>query len=205
MSLGRDVFEDRMFVRRVLMQSLPICLPRDVPRQMGRGAMISTIARCHPARLHLHNISATLFLVGKGKSKGSEQGETMGRDALNIRADHVPFTRCGHERPDVPRLLHLLRQIRAGEILVRRPERYDEPLYVASKITCILHRPLRYDEMVLFTAVDKIGVRSVGFIIAVDTGDERAASRDRLAGADPRGQAPVPLPEVTQGLALPVS
>jgi acyl-CoA thioester hydrolase len=81
-----------------------------------------------------------------------------------------------------------------------RPELADEPLYVASKITCILHRPLRYDEMVLFTtAVDKIGVRSVGFIIAVDTGDERAAEVEIVWQAQTRDdKAPVPLPEVTR-------
>lgn len=82
----------------------------------------------------------------------------------------------------------------------QRPELADEPLYIASKVTCILHRPLRYDELALFTAaVDKIGVRSVGFIIAVDAGDERAAEVEIIWQAQTRDdRMPVPLPEVTR-------
>jgi acyl-CoA thioester hydrolase len=81
-----------------------------------------------------------------------------------------------------------------------RPEVEDEPLYIASKVTCILHRPLHYDEKVVFTAaVDKIGVRSVGFIVAADTGGERAAEVEIIWQARARGdRAPVPLPEITR-------
>ncbi|MEK1895133.1 MAG: hotdog domain-containing protein [Rhizobium sp.] len=81
-----------------------------------------------------------------------------------------------------------------------RPQLEDEPLYIASKLTCILHRPLHYDERVVFTAsVDKIGVRSVGFIIAADIGDERSAEVEIIWQARSReDRSPVPLPEDTR-------
>ncbi|MBB3539999.1 MULTISPECIES: acyl-CoA thioesterase [unclassified Rhizobium] len=81
-----------------------------------------------------------------------------------------------------------------------RPSLQDEPLYIASKVTCILHRPLHYDERVVFTAsVDKIGVRSVGFIIAADALGERAAEVEIIWQARSReDRSPVPLPEVTR-------
>ncbi|MBW9115760.1 acyl-CoA thioesterase [Rhizobium cauense] len=81
-----------------------------------------------------------------------------------------------------------------------RPQLENEPLYIASKLTCILHRPLHYDERVVFTAsVDKIGVRSVGFIIAADIGDERSAEVEIIWQARSReDRSPVPLPEVTR-------
>ncbi|KQV68183.1 hotdog domain-containing protein [Rhizobium sp. Root1220] len=81
-----------------------------------------------------------------------------------------------------------------------RPQIEDEPLYIASKLTCILHRPLHYDDRVIFTAsVDKIGVRSVGFIIAADIGDERSAEVEIIWQARSReNRSPVPLPEVTR-------
>ncbi|CAN7192019.1 acyl-CoA thioesterase [Rhizobium sp. LjRoot258] len=81
-----------------------------------------------------------------------------------------------------------------------RPQLEDEPLYIASKLTCILHRPLHYDERVVFTAsVDKIGVRSVGFIIAADIGNERSAEVEIIWQARSReDRSPVPLPEDTR-------
>ncbi|KQV32391.1 thioesterase [Rhizobium sp. Root1203] len=81
-----------------------------------------------------------------------------------------------------------------------RPDVEDEPLYIASKVTCILHRPLHYDEKVVFTAaVDKIGVRSVGFIVAADAGGERAAEVEIIWQARAReDRTPVPLPEITR-------
>ncbi|WP_454848421.1 acyl-CoA thioesterase [Rhizobium binxianense] len=82
-----------------------------------------------------------------------------------------------------------------------RPDVDGEPAYSASKVTCVLHRPLGYDEAATFTAlVDKIGVRSVGFIIAVDTGeDERAAEVEIIWQArDPVDQSPATLPEETR-------
>ncbi|SEH46310.1 (3S)-malyl-CoA thioesterase [Rhizobium tibeticum] len=81
-----------------------------------------------------------------------------------------------------------------------RPQLEDEPLYIASKLTCILHRPLHYDERVVFTAsVDKIGVRSVGFMIAADIGDERSAEVEIIWQARSRDdRSPVPLPEDTR-------
>ncbi|MDM9623711.1 thioesterase [Rhizobium sp. AC44/96] len=81
-----------------------------------------------------------------------------------------------------------------------RPKLADEPLYVASKVTCILHRPLHYDEKVVFTAsVDKIGVRSAGFKIAADAGGERAAEVEIIWQAQaPEDRSPVPIPEETR-------
>ncbi|KRB49940.1 thioesterase [Rhizobium sp. Root708] len=81
-----------------------------------------------------------------------------------------------------------------------RPDVADEPVYVASKATCILHRPLHYDEKVVFTAsVDKIGMRSVGFMISVDMGGERAAEVEIIWRAlSPEDRTPVALPEVTR-------
>jgi acyl-CoA thioester hydrolase len=81
-----------------------------------------------------------------------------------------------------------------------RPDVEDEPLYIASKVTCILHRPLHYDEKVVFTAaVDKIGVRSVGFIVAADAAGQRAAEVEIIWQARAReDRTPVPLPEITR-------
>jgi acyl-CoA thioester hydrolase len=81
-----------------------------------------------------------------------------------------------------------------------RPELEEEPLYIASKVSCSLHRPLRYDDEATFTAaVEKIGVRSVGFVIAVDTDGERAAEVELTWQARSReDQSPVPLPEETR-------
>ncbi|NMN72140.1 (3S)-malyl-CoA thioesterase [Rhizobium sp. 57MFTsu3.2] len=81
-----------------------------------------------------------------------------------------------------------------------RPQLANEPLYIASKVTCILHRPLHYDERVVFTAsVDKIGMRSVGFIISADIGDERSAEVEIIWQARSRDdRSPVPLPEDTR-------
>ncbi len=81
-----------------------------------------------------------------------------------------------------------------------RPQLENEPLYIASKVTCILHQPMHYDERVLFTAsVDKIGVRSVGFIVSADIGDKRSAEVEIIWQARSRDdRSPVPLPEVTR-------
>ena len=85
-----------------------------------------------------------------------------------------------------------------------RPDVEDEPLYIASKVTCILHRPLHYDEKVVFTAaVDKIGVRSVGFIVAADAAGQRAAEVEIIWQARAReDRTPVPLPEITRDWPL---
>ncbi|MET3853689.1 acyl-CoA thioesterase [Rhizobium sp. OAE497] len=81
-----------------------------------------------------------------------------------------------------------------------RPELADEPLYIACKVSCTLHRPLRYEEDAVFTAaVDKIGLRSVGFVVAVDADGERAAEVEVTWQARSReiGE-PVSLPEETR-------
>ena len=81
-----------------------------------------------------------------------------------------------------------------------RPDLDEEPLYIASKVSCSLSRPLRYDEAVKFTAaVDKIGVRSVGFVIAIEADGVRAAEVEITWQARTReDQAPVALPEETR-------
>ncbi|MBX4937693.1 acyl-CoA thioesterase [Rhizobium binae] len=81
-----------------------------------------------------------------------------------------------------------------------RPEIGDEPIYSASKVTCFLHRPLHYDEPAIFTAaVDKIGVRSIGFLVSIDTGEERAAEVEIIWQARNReDQQPASLPEETR-------
>jgi acyl-CoA thioester hydrolase len=81
-----------------------------------------------------------------------------------------------------------------------RPELDDEPLYVAAKVSCTLHRPLAYDEEATFTAtVDKIGLRSVGFIISVDAKSDRAAEVELTWQARGRESGePVALPEETR-------
>ena len=81
-----------------------------------------------------------------------------------------------------------------------RPDVADEPLYIACKVSCTLHRPLRFEEEAVFTAaVDKIGLRSVGFVVAVDAGGERAAEVEITWQARSReiGE-PVSLPEETR-------
>ncbi|RUM06663.1 acyl-CoA thioesterase [Rhizobium chutanense] len=81
-----------------------------------------------------------------------------------------------------------------------RPDVDDEPVYSPSKVSCMLHRPLHYDEPVTFTAsVDKIGVRSIGFLIAVETSDERAAEVEIIWQAHaPEDRSPASLPEETR-------
>jgi acyl-CoA thioester hydrolase len=81
-----------------------------------------------------------------------------------------------------------------------RPALEDEPVYTVSKITCNLHRPLHYDEIVELTAaVDKIGVRSVGFLIAVEVEDERAAEVEIIWQAhEPEDQSLTAIPEETR-------
>jgi len=81
-----------------------------------------------------------------------------------------------------------------------RPDVDDEPVYSVSKVTCILHRPLHYDEPATFiAAVDKIGVHSIGFIVSVETGEERAAEVEIIWQARTReDQLPASLPEETR-------
>ncbi len=81
-----------------------------------------------------------------------------------------------------------------------RPDVKHEPVYTVTKITCNLHRPLHYDDIVEFTAaVDKIGVRSVGFLIAVEVEDERAAEVEIIWQAhDRKDQSLTGLPEETR-------
>lgn len=81
-----------------------------------------------------------------------------------------------------------------------RPDVDDEPVYSPSKVSCMLHRPLHYDEPVIFTAtVDKIGMHSIGFLVSIDTGEERAAEVEIIWQARTReDQSPASLPEETR-------
>jgi len=81
-----------------------------------------------------------------------------------------------------------------------RPDVEDEPVYTPGKVSCILHRPLHYHETVTFTAgVDKIGVRSIGFLIAFEIDDERAAEVEIIWQARTRDDgSPAALPEETR-------
>jgi len=81
-----------------------------------------------------------------------------------------------------------------------RPGVQDGPVYTAAKVSCILHRPLHYHETVTFTAgVDKIGVRSIGFLIAAEIEDERAAEVEITWQARSREDgSPAALPEETR-------
>ncbi|MBY5403592.1 MAG: acyl-CoA thioesterase [Rhizobium sp.] len=81
-----------------------------------------------------------------------------------------------------------------------RPDVDDEPVYSPSKVSCFLHRPLHYDETATFTAtVDKIGVRSIGFLISIEAGEERAAEVEIIWQAHaPEDESPAPLPEETR-------
>jgi acyl-CoA thioester hydrolase len=81
-----------------------------------------------------------------------------------------------------------------------RPMVDNEPAYIATKASCALHRALRHDDLARFSVrVSKIGGRSVGFKITVETGHELAAEVEILWLAV-RGeeQEPVALPEDTR-------
>ncbi|WP_037149674.1 acyl-CoA thioesterase [Rhizobium freirei] len=81
-----------------------------------------------------------------------------------------------------------------------RPLVDDEPIYIARKASCSLHRPLRYDDLARFSvSVNKIGGKSIGFVVAVETGNELAAEVEILWLAV-RGDEhdPAPLPEDTR-------
>ncbi|MBB3568245.1 acyl-CoA thioesterase [Rhizobium sp. BK491] len=81
-----------------------------------------------------------------------------------------------------------------------RPLVDDEPVYIAKKVSCSLHRALHYDELARYSiSVNKIGGKSVGFVVAVETGNELAAEVEILWLAV-RGDEhdPVPLPEDTR-------
>ncbi len=81
-----------------------------------------------------------------------------------------------------------------------RPLVDDEPIYIAGKASCSLHRALHYDELARFSiSVNKIGGKSIGFVVAVETGNELAAEVEILWLAV-RGDEhdPAPLPEDTR-------
>jgi len=81
-----------------------------------------------------------------------------------------------------------------------RPFIDSEPTYIASKASCSLHRPLHLDELAAFTVrVSKIGGKSVGFMIAVETDGELAAEVEIVWQAVHGDEhEPVALPEDTR-------
>jgi acyl-CoA thioester hydrolase len=81
-----------------------------------------------------------------------------------------------------------------------RPFVDDEPLYVPTKASCELHRALRFDDLARFSvSVSKIGGKSVGFVVAVETGNELAAEVEILWQAvNGEEHDPVALPEDTR-------
>ena len=81
-----------------------------------------------------------------------------------------------------------------------RPLVDDEPAYVATKASCSLLRVLHYDDLARFSiSVNKIGGKSIGFVVMVETGNELAAEVEILWLAV-RGDEhdPAPLPEDTR-------
>ncbi|WFR96004.1 acyl-CoA thioesterase [Rhizobium tumorigenes] len=81
-----------------------------------------------------------------------------------------------------------------------RPEVRDEPIYIPTRASCSLHRGLRYDEFARFSVtVNKIGGKSVGFMVMVEAGNELAAEVEILWLAV-RGEEhePSQLPEDTR-------
>jgi acyl-CoA thioester hydrolase len=81
-----------------------------------------------------------------------------------------------------------------------RPSVSDEPAYIATRASCSLHRGLHYDDLARFSvSVNKIGGKSVGFMVMVETGNELAAEVEILWLAV-RGDEhdPAPLPEDTR-------
>ncbi|WP_113439349.1 acyl-CoA thioesterase [Rhizobium cremeum] len=78
-----------------------------------------------------------------------------------------------------------------------RPPLEGEPHFVASKIECRFHDPLRLDDEVRLTVhIDKIGGKSVGFNVTMEAGNRLAAEIEMLwTATDPDTGEPVPLPE----------
>ncbi|QND49749.1 acyl-CoA thioesterase [Rhizobium lusitanum] len=81
-----------------------------------------------------------------------------------------------------------------------RPLVDNEPAYITTKASCSLHRALRHDDLARFSVrVSKIGGKSIGFKITVETGGELAAEVE-IFWLAVRGEKhdPVPLPEDTR-------
>ncbi|AJY46211.1 acyl-CoA thioesterase [Martelella endophytica] len=92
----------------------------------------------------------------------------------------------------------------AEEALARfwrfRPEVRNEPAYVVRKVGCTFYRGLRNGEVALLTVrAAKIGGKSVGFNVAVQTGNEIAAEVELLwTAVHAESGEPAPLPEATR-------
>ncbi|MBB4122194.1 acyl-CoA thioesterase [Martelella radicis] len=81
-----------------------------------------------------------------------------------------------------------------------RPEVENEPAYVVRKVGCTYYRGLRNGELAQLTVrAAKIGGKSIGFNVAVQTGNEIAAEIELLWSAVNRDSGdPAPLPEATR-------
>lgn len=81
-----------------------------------------------------------------------------------------------------------------------RPFIDDEPTYIATKASCSLHRPLHLDDLATFTvSVNKIGGKSVGFMVAIESDNELSAEVE-IVWHSVHGDEhePVALPEDTR-------
>ncbi|MCM2294525.1 hypothetical protein NAC44_19540 [Allorhizobium sp. BGMRC 0089] len=78
-----------------------------------------------------------------------------------------------------------------------RPVEENEPEFRATKFEARLYEALEAGEKLRFTVtVDKIGVKSVGFAIAVDCGNRRAADLEIVwTAVEPQNSEAVALPE----------
>lgn len=92
----------------------------------------------------------------------------------------------------------------AEEALARfwryRPEVENEPAYVVRKVSCTFYRGLRNGEIAqLVVRAAKIGGKSIGFNVAVQTGNEIAAEVDVLwTAVHFESGEPASLPEATR-------
>ena len=78
-----------------------------------------------------------------------------------------------------------------------RPPLEDEPDFTPTKIECRFFRPLRLDDLAKLTVqIDKIGGKSIGFSVLVETGNTVSAEIDMVWTATDRDSGEtVALPE----------
>lgn len=92
----------------------------------------------------------------------------------------------------------------AEEALARfwrfRPEVSNEPAYVVRKVSCTFYRGLKNEEVAdLVVRAAKIGGKSIGFNVAVQSGNGIAAEVEILwTAVHPSSGEPAPLPEATR-------
>ncbi|HCL64368.1 MAG TPA: hypothetical protein DIC56_05870 [Rhizobium sp.] len=78
-----------------------------------------------------------------------------------------------------------------------RPPLEGEPQFVATKIECRFHEPLRFDDIARLTVrIDKIGGKSIGFNILIERGEVQSAEVEIIwTATDPATGNTVALPE----------